>query len=167
MGIFMIEKIDASMPAPGIGVAAVVFNDNNAVLLICRNKRPACGQWSIPGGRLEPGESIISACRREVKEETGLDVNVQNILAVVERRVESFHYVIIDFMASLLPTSPIVPIAQTDVSDARWVYVNELGELDLVDGLLEIVMRAYEYYKRDQIVGLIDIDGKGTDFVLS
>lgn len=163
----MIEKFIASPPIPAIGVAGVVFNDKNAVLLICRNKPPACGQWSIPGGRLEPGESLMAACRREVKEETGLDVEVENILSVIERRVENFHYVIVDFMTSLVSKSSFVPIAKTDVSEARWVSITELDDFDLVDGLQEIIRRANGYYRQGLSVGLTDYTGKGTDFILS
>jgi mutator protein MutT len=161
----MAKQKGASLPVPTMGVSAVVLNDDDTVLMVCRNKSPACGQWSIPGGRMEPGESLMSACKREVKEETGIDVEVKNILAVVERRVENFHYVIVDFLATLEQTNSSVPFAQTDVSDARWVSVNELGDLNLVDGLEEIIRRAYSYNQKGISTGLTDVDGKGTDFI--
>ena len=163
--ILMAKQKGASLPIPTIGVSAVVLNNDDAVLMVCRNKAPAYGQWSIPGGRMEPGESLIYACQREVMEETGIDVEVNNILAVAERRVENFHYVIVDFLATLKHTSSSAPFAQTDVSDARWISVNELDDLDLVDGLEEIIRRAYRYYQKGISAGLMNTDGKGTDFI--
>ncbi len=106
------------IPEPKVGVSAVVFNTSGCILLIKRNKAPALGLWSIPGGRHEAGESLQEACKREVFEETGLTVDVQGILAVVERRIESFHYVVIDFIATLIDDINIQPVAQSDVSEA-------------------------------------------------
>ena len=82
-----------SFPVPAIGVGGIVFNNQKQVLMIQRNQPPAMGFWSVPGGKLEPGESLAEACQREIKEETGLDIEVKNIVAVVERRIEGFHYV--------------------------------------------------------------------------
>lgn len=156
-----------TLPIPAIGVGGVVFNSRGEVLMICRNKEPAMGQWSIPGGCLEPGESLVEACRREIKEETGIDVKVKNILAVVERRVEKFHYVIIDFFAELEPGSICLPVPQTDVSEAKWVMLDQLKNLNLVVGLEEIIRRAYRTCHENDRGGLIDIEGDSTDFILS
>jgi 8-oxo-dGTP diphosphatase len=79
-----------SLPTPAIGVGGIVFNHRGEVLLIQRNQPPATGLWSIPGGKLEPGESLAEACHREVKEETGLKVQVTAVVAVVERQSEGF-----------------------------------------------------------------------------
>ncbi len=93
---------DQPLPVPTLGVSGIVFNQKNQILLIRRNQPPAMGFWSIPGGKLEAGESLAEACQREIKEETGLITEVKHIVAVVERRVESFHYVIIDYLAQLV-----------------------------------------------------------------
>jgi ADP-ribose pyrophosphatase YjhB (NUDIX family) len=119
-----------SLPVPTLGVSGIVFNNQKQILLIRRNQPPAMGLWSIPGGKLEQGESLVEACKREIKEETGLDTEVKNIVAVVERRVEGFHYVIIDYIALLADEENSQPIAQSDVSEAsngRNVYDTYTG----------------------------------------
>ncbi len=93
-----LTNFDVNLPKPGLGVGGVVFNKSGEVLLIKRNQAPACGLWSIPGGRLEPGENLASACVREFYEETSLEVEVKKVIAVVERKLEGFHYIIVDFL---------------------------------------------------------------------
>ncbi|MCF6250341.1 MAG: NUDIX hydrolase [Methylococcaceae bacterium] len=155
------------IPEPKVGVSAVVFNTSGCILLIKRNKAPALGLWSIPGGRHEAGESLQEACKREVFEETGLTVDVQGILAVVERRIESFHYVVIDFIATLIDDINIQPVAQSDVSEACWVAIEDLSQYQLVEGLEEIVLTTYKLFDAELITGLVDFNGKGTDFIIS
>ncbi|MDD1611691.1 MAG: NUDIX domain-containing protein, partial [Methylococcaceae bacterium] len=77
----MQDKENPSFPEPMIGVGGLLFNRQHQVLLINRDKPPAQGLWSVPGGRLEAGESLIECCRREMQEETGLDVEVLSIVA--------------------------------------------------------------------------------------
>ena len=153
-------------PEPKIGVSAIVFNASGCVLLIKRNKTPALGFWSLPGGRQEPGESLQEACNREVLEETGLCVAVKDVVAVVERRVEEFHYVIIDFIAALFDDDK-QPVAQSDVSEACWVAIGDISQYQLVEGLEEIVLRAYKLFNTEPKPGLVDFNCKGTDFILS
>lgn len=155
-----------SFPVPAIGVGGIVFNDKRQVLMIQRNQPPAMGLWSVPGGKLEGGESLSDACKREIKEETGLDVVVKNIVAVVERRIESFHYVVIDFLAHLLGDENTMPVAQSDVAEAKWISLDNIQEYDLVDGLAEIIMRTYLLNINDRLGGLYDIDATGADYTL-
>jgi len=155
------------LPVPTLGVSGIVFNNQKQILLIQRNQPPAMGLWSIPGGKLEPGESLVEACKREIKEETGLDTDIKNIVAVVERRVEGFHYVIIDFIALLADEENSQPIPQSDVSEARWVSLEHLVNYELVEGLVEIILRSYAVFKGDYIAGLHDVDGTGSDYILS
>ncbi|MCL7420959.1 MAG: NUDIX hydrolase [Methylobacter sp.] len=152
-------------PMPAIGVGGIVFNLQNQVLLIQRNQPPAMGLWSIPGGKLEAGESLVSACKREIQEETGLITEIKNIVAVVERRIENFHYVIIDYLALLNEGGNSIPIAQSDIADAKWVDLENIGDYDLVDGLAEIIRRAFSIYSGNCVAGLYDIDSKGTDYI--
>lgn len=152
---------------PKIGVSAVVFNTAGQVLLIKRNKAPSRGLWSVPGGCQEAGESLTEACKREVYEETGLKIEVKNLIAVVERRVEGFHYVVIDFFASVLDRKNKQPVAQSDVSEAEWVSLQHIAQYELVEGLDEILYRAYQLFKGDSIKGLLDFNGKGADFILN
>ena len=155
-----------SLPAPTLGVGGIVFNNKKQILLIQRNQAPAMGFWSIPGGKLEAGESLAEACQREIKEETGLNTDVKHIVAVVERRVEGFHYVIIDYLALLVDEENSQPIAQSDVSEARWVSLEHLGDYDLVAGLAEIIWRTYNAYNGNHIAGLYDVDATGSDYIL-
>ncbi|WAK01662.1 NUDIX hydrolase [Methylobacter sp. YRD-M1] len=152
-------------PIPAIGVGGIVFNRQNQVLLIQRNQPPAMGLWSIPGGKLEAGESLTEACKREIKEETGLETDIKNIVAVVERRIENFHYVIIDYLALLIDEEQTVPFAQSDIADAKWVALESITDYELVDGLAEIIRRTFRIYKGDCLAGLYDIDSKGTDYI--
>ena len=158
---------DQPLPVPTLGVSGIVFNQKNQILLIRRNQPPAMGFWSIPGGKLETGESLAEACQREIKEETGLLTEVKHIVAVVERRVEGFHYVIIDYLAQLSDEENNQPIALSDVSEARWVSLDCLGDYELVEGLAEIISRTYRTYTGDHVAGLYDIEGTGSDYILA
>jgi len=154
-------------PVPVIGVSGLVFNDQGEVLLICRDNPPARGQWSLPGGRLEAGESLAEACRREVKEETNVDVSVQHVVAVVERNIENFHYVIIDFWAQLQPGKISQPQARSDASDARWIMPDNLLGYTLVDGLEEIIRNACLRRRNGGVGGLHDVRGTRSDFIIT
>jgi 8-oxo-dGTP diphosphatase len=162
----MPDKNDSNAPSPSIGVGGIVFNDNRQVLLIERNQPPASGLWSIPGGKLESKESLSEACNREVKEETGLDVQATVIVAVVERQTEGFHYIIIDYLALLKSPEQSNPIAQSDASNAKWVEIDKLSKYKLVPGLHEIIIRAFDLYYNHQLAGLHDVHHTGTDYIL-
>ena len=126
---------------PSVAVGAIVI-DKGAILLVKREREPARGQWSLPGGKVEIGESLREAIAREVREETGIDIDVDFLIGVAERVVRddegdiSFHYVILDYVCA--PRS-VTLRAGDDVSDARWVPVAELSDLHLTDGLLEFL----------------------------
>ncbi len=153
-------------PIPTIGVSAIIFDNTEKVLLIKRGQAPAFGQWHAPGGRLEPGENMVGACKREVEEETGIcGIEIDCLLAVVERRVEGFHYVIMDFLAHLSDSSLTIPVAADDVLDARWVAESELFELELAEGLLPILQRARLIYRLQLQTGLHDLSGTESDFL--
>jgi mutator protein MutT len=128
-----------SKPVCAVGA---IIQDKGALLLVRRDREPARGQWSLPGGRVEPGESLREAVAREVREETGIDVEVGGLVGVAERIVRddegeiAFHYVILDYLAT--PRSTALSHGD-DVSDARWVPVGELADLHLTAGLLEFL----------------------------
>jgi 8-oxo-dGTP diphosphatase len=151
------------LPVPAIGVSGIIFNAEGKVLLIQRSKPPASGQWHPPGGRLEQGESLVEACRREVFEEAGLTVAPQSIVAVVERRMEGFHYVIVDFIADCLD-DPAKARASDDAAALAWVGLEEYADYCLPEGLLPVLNCAYARWA-GRTVGLVDAEGKGTDFV--
>jgi ADP-ribose pyrophosphatase YjhB (NUDIX family) len=128
--------IPAVNPAPVVAVGAVAVADD-AVLLVRRGRGPAQGEWSVPGGRVEPGESVHGAVVRETYEETGLEVVVDRFLGWTERiggADDPHHFVILDFAVTALdPGRPLV--AGDDAAEAAWVPLAELGEHRLVAGL--------------------------------
>lgn len=160
----VINGVNRNHPIPGISVGGIVFNDHS-VLLIKRDKPPALGLWSVPGGKLDLGESLVDACKREVMEETGLAIDIGNIAAVVEHRIESFHYVIVDFIVILSDANVNTPIASSDVSEAQWVKINHLSQYNLVKGLEHIIIKTYNAENNGELSGLIDVDGQGQDFI--
>lgn len=158
------RKDKENVAVPAVGVGGILFNESREVLLIKRNQPPAQGLWSIPGGKLEAGESLVEACRREFHEETGLRVEVRHIAAVVDRQLEGFHYVIIDFHVVLIDPTHCKPVAQSDVLEAKWIPLDGLGQYDLVVGLAEIIGKAYTDYTTKDCRGLQDWNLTGTDF---
>lgn len=133
------------MPAPSrpeTCVGAVVVEQGH-LLLIQRGRGAALGQWSVPGGRVEWGETLAQAVEREVAEETGLAVVCDTFIGWVELMGPDHHYVILDFRAHLVTGHPSSPTTQglppllagDDAADAAWVPLGELGSVPLVDGL--------------------------------
>ncbi|HXL41187.1 MAG TPA: NUDIX domain-containing protein [Actinomycetota bacterium] len=121
---------------PVVAVGAVAVRDDGALLLVRRGQAPALGRWSLPGGRVEWAEVLSEALRREVVEETGLEVTPGGLAGLVERihPDEGFHYVILDYHVTVTGGN-LRP--GSDVTDARWVLPSELGSLELSDGLVE------------------------------
>ena len=111
--------------APQIAVGAIAVKDGR-LLMVRRAHDPGAGLWSLPGGRVEHGEYLSDALRREVAEETGLEVDVQELVGILEV-VGDPHYVILDYFAEV--TGDAAPVAADDVSDARWVPLDEVAGL--------------------------------------
>lgn len=123
-------------PYPRVGVGVVVI-EGDAVLLIRRGKPPRDGEWSLPGGRQEWGESIRQTAIREVAEETALTVRPVAVIDVVDLlppegatpgAADMFHYTLVDFLARRVAGEPR---AGSDARDARWVPRAELARLAL------------------------------------
>jgi len=123
---------------PVVGVGAFII-DGPRVLVIQRGRPPGEGLWSVPGGRLEAGETLAQALAREVREETGLTVEVGPFVCVIERFGEDFHFVILDYLARVVAGTLA---AGTDAADARWVTDQELASLPTTEGLLDVLARA-------------------------
>jgi ADP-ribose pyrophosphatase YjhB (NUDIX family) len=122
---------------PLVGVGAIIVEDGR-VLLIKRGKAPLLGEWSIPGGMLELGETLRQGAEREALEETGVMVRATDLLGVFDRIVPSdapgedgrtlYHYVLIDFLCHRISGDVL---AAGDASDARWFSVEEFAKLSL------------------------------------
>lgn len=122
---------------PELAVGAVVI-DGNRLLLVRRGRSPACGRWSVPGGRVEPGETLAQAVVRELREETGLDVACGELLGWVERIGPGHHFVILDFRAEVVGGTEAV--AGDDAAEVAWVDLDRVASFDLVDGLAEFLV---------------------------
>lgn len=123
---------------PQVCVGAVVVEDE-CLLLVRRGHGPAAGEWSVPGGRVELGETLAEAVVREVAEETGLDVVCDELVGWVERIGHDHHFVIFDFRATPIGASDTKPHAGDDAAEVAWVPLGQLTELRLVDGLAEFL----------------------------
>jgi 8-oxo-dGTP diphosphatase len=120
-------------------VGAVVHDAHGRLLMVRRGTPPGRGLWSVPGGRVEPGETGVEAVVREVLEETGLCVVPTGVAGTVERSgLGGATYVIEDFVAVLATgTEPGAIRAGDDADDVGWFDADELRRLPCVDGLLE------------------------------
>ena len=117
-------------------MGAVVRRDDQ-LLLVRRGHEPAAGEWSVPGGRVEPGELLREAVVRELFEETGLRGACGPLVGWVERISEDHHFVILDFEVTV--TGDPTPAAGSDASEARWWPVSEVAALPVVEGLAEFL----------------------------
>jgi ADP-ribose pyrophosphatase YjhB (NUDIX family) len=120
-----------------VAAGAIVLRDD-AVLLVRRGRPPGAGQWSVPGGRVDFGETVRAAVAREVREETGLDVEVGAFAGWVERIDGGHHFVILDFFATVRAGSADA-VAGDDAAEVRWVPLSDVATFDLVDGLLDFL----------------------------
>jgi ADP-ribose pyrophosphatase YjhB (NUDIX family) len=125
---------------PTIAVAAIVYDAAGRVLLVERGRPPGVGLWSVPGGKVELAETLAQAVTREVREETGLVVEVGALACVVERMGDDHHYVILDYVARVIGGELS---AGSDVRAAKFVDEGELAKLPLTDGLLDVLARAH------------------------
>jgi 8-oxo-dGTP diphosphatase len=123
-------------PRPELCVGAVAV-DADQILLIRRGHGPAQGFWSVPGGRVETGETLAEAVVRELREETGLEGVCDALLGWVERVGAGYHYVILDFLVTIVTVGE--PTAGSDAAEAAWVPLDQVAELALTEGLAEFL----------------------------
>lgn len=124
------------MSGPEVCVGAVAV-DADRLLLIRRGRGPAAGEWSIPGGRVEPGETLAEAVVRELAEETGLEGVCDTLVGWVERISDEHHHVILDFRVTVLDARE--PVAGDDAAEAEWVGLEAVCQRTLVSGLAEFL----------------------------
>jgi len=116
-------------------VGAIITDDTGRLLLIQRGHEPEEGRWSLPGGRVRPGESDPEAVAREVREETGLHVEPGRLVGAVERPAPGGAvFDIHDYAASVRGGRRV---AGDDAADARWIDPGDIGQLALTSGLAE------------------------------
>jgi 8-oxo-dGTP diphosphatase len=136
-----------------LGVGAFVFDRRGRVLLVRRGAPPARGAWSVPGGRVEPGERTRTACRREVYEETGVQIRPGPLVAWFEAIGAQHHYVVLDFLALHDRRGPTRLRPGDDANGARWAGRRTLAALPTTPRLAHYVRRAW---RRAQAMGFFD-----------
>lgn len=118
--------------------AGAVAIDHGRLLLVKRGTDPDSGLWSLPGGRVESGESVVSAAVREFQEETGLEGVCGALVGWVERMGADYHFVILDFLVTVVEGED--PVPGGEVLDARWVPFEQVLSLDLGVGLSDFLV---------------------------
>jgi ADP-ribose pyrophosphatase len=128
---------------PRVAIGGVVIKDDR-VLLVRRGKPPAFGEWAIPGGSVELGETLKQAVERELREETGIIVRAGEVCHLFEavkrddHGLVQFHYVIIDLMADHLSGEPA---PASDVTEAAWLAPEDLEESDINTSTLALLRK--------------------------
>jgi 8-oxo-dGTP diphosphatase len=116
-------------------VGAVIRDDEGRLLLVKRGHEPGAGLWSLPGGRIEPGETDAEALVREMHEETGLEIEPGPLLGTVRRPAGDGDVLDIRDYAAIVTGGTLIP--GDDAADARWVSAADLGSLAITEGLVE------------------------------
>lgn len=124
---------------PEVAVGVILFDDQERVLLIQRGHPPAQGLWSVPGGRVERGETLVQACARELLAETGLRAQIGPLCEVAEYIQGAYHYIILDYVAGA-PEGVLQ--AGEDAADARFLHLAEVPDYPTTAGLLPVLERA-------------------------
>jgi 8-oxo-dGTP diphosphatase len=131
---------------PLVGVGAIII-ENGRVLLVKRGQPPLAGEWSIPGGVLEVGETLREAAIREAREETCLTVEPADLLGVYDRVLRDddgrtvYHYVLIDFLCRRVGGEAR---AADDADEVRWFTLEEAGELALPEDTAEVIRLGFQ-----------------------
>ena len=130
---------------PLVGVGALIF-DQGRILMAQRGKEPLKGCWSLPGGALETGELLREAVRREVREETGLEIEPLSVFEIFERILPDaagapeYHYVLIDYLCRVIGGT-LRP--GDDVCRVEWMERDALAAIEITEGTLGVIERAF------------------------
>jgi 8-oxo-dGTP diphosphatase len=130
---------------PMVGVGAIIFR-KDSVLLVKRGRQPAYGEWSLPGGLVEVGESLEEAVRREVREEVGLHVTVKDLAVALDRvildeagKIE-YHYVLLDFICEC---SDGEPMPASDALACAFISLDDLSRYSMTRGTEQVIRRTH------------------------
>ena len=131
---------------PILGVGALIFH-HDRILLVERGKEPLKGYWSLPGGVVEAGETLEQAIRREISEETGLAIDIVEVIEIFERIMRDsegraeYHYVLIDYLCRAV-SGAAAPAS--DVSQVAWVRRDELDRYRITEGTPAVIHKAFD-----------------------
>ncbi len=146
------EKSPRIYPSrPIVGVGAVIVDDEGRVVLIKRRYEPLAGQWSLPGGTLEVGETLEAGVAREMLEETGLEVEVGPVIDVFDRilldadKKVRYHFVLVDYLCR--PRGGSLA-ADSDVTDAVYAHPEHLAEYKLTAKAEEMIRKGVDLWRR-------------------
>jgi 8-oxo-dGTP diphosphatase len=126
-------------------VGAIII-EGEKILLVERGREPHAGCWSLPGGVLEVGETLEQAVRREVREETGLEVEPVAIVEIFERIIHDdagaveYHYVLVDYLCTVVGGELI---AGDDASSAAWISRDRLQDYQITEGTLPVIEKVF------------------------
>ncbi len=150
-----VEDFIPQMPAnrsypdrPLVGVGGVIIHHERA-LIVQRGSQPRLGEWTVPGGLLELGETLRAATERELLEETNLIVKAGPLLDVFDsiypdaQGHTQYHYVLIDFMCELISDAAALKPA-SDISDARWITPADLDITPLIGSTAQVIRKAFD-----------------------
>jgi 8-oxo-dGTP diphosphatase len=150
---------------PIVGVGGIVFKDDS-VLLIKRGGEPAAGQWSIPGGVVDVGETLADAAVREVWEETHLRVEPVALVKILDRIFRDkedrivYHYVLVDFLCRCTG-GKVQP--GTDALDARFIPIQDLASLNVIPVTRKVIYEAADMNKEAASLNLVSRDQRVYD----
>lgn len=134
-----------------LGVGALII-DQGRILLVERGKEPLKGYWSLPGGAVETGERLEFALRREVHEETGLEVEILALIEIFERimkdqsGVTEYHYVLMDYLCR--PSGGTLGAAD-DASRVEWFRPDEVRALRITEGTPAVIAKAFQLIENE------------------
>jgi len=143
------ERRFPAHPIPGVGALII---DDDRILLVERGHEPLKGYWSLPGGAVETGERMEDALRREVLEETGLEIVVDHLLEVFERMTPGedgkteYHYILIDYICH--PAGGTL-CASDDAARAEWFTEDEVANLKITEGTPGVIAKAFAWMRNN------------------